>query len=192
MKQVRLRYTGTITTLPTVTVNYSDNPRTVHSGSAFNGTVGSSPPGNAAYVGMNVGGNLTGLAGTANGLKVDGSAVTQPVNVTPISGTGWTPVVKAALTNSAVSVKASAGSLGVTHCDNGNSATVYVEYFNTSSVTLGTTAPAWFVAIPAGGGGEGFTSGLNLGGSAIYVAVVTAYNGSTAPATTLNCSIGYI
>jgi hypothetical protein len=31
---------------------------------------------------MNVGGNLTGLIGTANGLKVDGSAVTQPVSGT--------------------------------------------------------------------------------------------------------------
>lgn len=29
---------------------------------------------------MNVGGNLVGMAGTANGLKVDGSAVTQPVS----------------------------------------------------------------------------------------------------------------
>lgn len=44
------------------------------------GTTGSTVPGSASYVGVNVGGNLTGLAGTANGLKVDGSAVTQPMS----------------------------------------------------------------------------------------------------------------
>ena len=34
----------------------------------------------ATYVGMNVSGDLVGLQGTANGLKVDGSAVTQPIS----------------------------------------------------------------------------------------------------------------
>lgn len=34
----------------------------------------------ATYAGMNVGGSLVGLTGTANGLKVDGSSVTQPVS----------------------------------------------------------------------------------------------------------------
>src|SRR5208282_4341695 len=48
------------------------------------GSNGSAVPAFGTYAAMNVGGNLTGLAGTANGLKVDGSAVTQPV-----SGTFW-------------------------------------------------------------------------------------------------------
>lgn len=43
---------------------------------------GASVPASATYIGMVVGGNLTGLVGTANGLKVDGSAVTQPVSGT--------------------------------------------------------------------------------------------------------------
>jgi len=57
-------------------------------------TTGSSVPASATYAGMNVSGNLTGLTGTSNGLKVDGSAVTQPVNVTQfgtnnvVTGTG--------------------------------------------------------------------------------------------------------
>src|SRR6185312_16007753 len=45
-------------------------------------TTGSSVPASATYFGMIVGGNLTGVPGTANGVKVDGSAVTQPVSST--------------------------------------------------------------------------------------------------------------
>jgi hypothetical protein len=41
---------------------------------------GAAVPADATYIGVNVGGNLTGLTGTANGLKVDGSAVTQPIS----------------------------------------------------------------------------------------------------------------
>jgi len=44
------------------------------------GPTGSAVPTDANYVGINVGGNLTGLTGTANGLRVDGSAVTQPIS----------------------------------------------------------------------------------------------------------------
>jgi hypothetical protein len=48
------------------------------------GATGASVPSFGTYAAINVGGNLTGLTGSANGLKVDGSAVTQPV-----SGTFW-------------------------------------------------------------------------------------------------------
>lgn len=51
------------------------------SSSASVGATGASVPSSADYVGMNVGGNLTGLTGTANGLKVDPSAVVQPISV---------------------------------------------------------------------------------------------------------------
>jgi hypothetical protein len=44
------------------------------------GATGSSVPSSATYVGMNVGGNTAGLTGTSNGLKVDPSAVTQPIS----------------------------------------------------------------------------------------------------------------
>jgi hypothetical protein len=44
------------------------------------GSTGSAIPSSGTYAAMNVGGSLTGLTGTANGLKVDGSAVTQPVS----------------------------------------------------------------------------------------------------------------
>ena len=45
-------------------------------------------PAAGIYAAMNVGGNLTGLTGTPNGLKVDGSAVTQPVNGTVTANLG--------------------------------------------------------------------------------------------------------
>src|SRR6185312_9897344 len=54
-------------------------------GSGSNASVsatGSAVPASATYFGMIVGGNLTGVPGTANGVKVDGSAVTQPVSST--------------------------------------------------------------------------------------------------------------
>lgn len=53
-------------------------------GSSSNASVsatGSAVPASATYFGMLVAGNLIGVPGTANGLKVDGSAVTQPVSV---------------------------------------------------------------------------------------------------------------
>lgn len=58
--------------------------------SAAVGSTGSAVPASADYGGMNVGGTLTGLQGTANGLKVDGSAVTQPVSGTVTANIGTT------------------------------------------------------------------------------------------------------
>lgn len=103
-----------------------------------------------------------------------------------------TTIEKAGVTNTAVQVKASAGYPEAVNCDNANTGSVILEIFNTSTVTLGTTAPSWHVAIPAGGGGSNIPASLNIGGSAIYIAAVTAYNGSTAPSTTLNCAVGYL
>jgi hypothetical protein len=58
------------------------------------GPTGASVPASATYMGMLVAGNLTGVPGTANGVKVDGSGVTQPVSIasmptTPVTGTFW-------------------------------------------------------------------------------------------------------
>ena len=58
-------------------------------------TTGAAVPASGTYLAANIGGNLTGLGATANGLKTDGSAVTQPVSGTfwqatqPVSGTFW-------------------------------------------------------------------------------------------------------
>ena len=68
---------GAVTQSGTWTVRNVGN-----AGGIFDAVTGAAVPANGLYVGMNVAGNLTGLTGTANGLKVDGSAVTQPVNGT--------------------------------------------------------------------------------------------------------------
>lgn len=63
---------------------------TVTTTDAAMGTTGGATPASAELAGMDVGGTLTALTGTSNGLKVDGSAVTQPVSgtVTANAGTG--------------------------------------------------------------------------------------------------------
>ena len=70
-------------------------------------STGAAVPSAAQYAGMNVGGNLTGLTGTANGLKVDGSAVTQPVSISGSSGTPTQAAVTVG-TSSALLLAASA------------------------------------------------------------------------------------
>lgn len=67
---------------------------TVTSTVASVGPTGAAVPADADYVGMNVAGVLTGLTGTTNGLKTDGSGVTQPV-----SGSGNFTVVQPTGTN---------------------------------------------------------------------------------------------
>ena len=44
------------------------------------GSTGSAVPGSATLGGMSVSGTLTAMPGTSNGLKIDGSAVTQPIS----------------------------------------------------------------------------------------------------------------
>ena len=48
------------------------------------GATGSAVPGSATLGGMSVAGTMTALPGTSNGLKVDGSAVTQPVSASAL------------------------------------------------------------------------------------------------------------
>ena len=44
------------------------------------GSTGSAVPASATLSGMSVGGTMTAIPGTSNGLKIDGSAVTQPIS----------------------------------------------------------------------------------------------------------------
>ena len=74
-----------------------------------------------------------------------------------------------------------------------NAAPSFYQFFDAAaaaSVTLGVTAPAIVIPIPA-------NSAANLEGvdgwnfvSGICVAVTTTYNGSTAPASPVDCTIG--
>jgi hypothetical protein len=81
----------------------------------------------------------------------------------------------------ASTVKATAGLVFGVSLVNNNAAVVFVEFFNTTSVTLGTTTPVLVLVIPA-------SSTLTLGptdtamisnSTAVAVAAVTAFNGAT-------------
>ena len=98
-----------------------------------------------------------------------------------------------ALTNTAVSVKATSGNLFGVECFNASAAVAYIQIFNTASgsVVLGTTTPIESYGIPAG---ADFVYESPFGISyttAISVAATTTYNGSTAPATALVCNFHY-
>jgi hypothetical protein len=120
-----------------------------------------------------------------NALKVDGSAVTQPVSGTvttnPAAATtgGATPgtFVSAASTN-ATSVKASAGTLYGVVLSNVNAAARYLKIFNKASApTVGTDTPVINLIIPGNAAGAG--SNVHLGdigvafGTGIAFAITT-------------------
>jgi hypothetical protein len=82
---------------------------------------------------------------------------------------------------SAVTVKSSGGNLFGFSLLNNNAANVFVEFFNTTSVTLGSTTPVAAYVIPASGTLTLSPSDIAHfnNATAIAMAAVTAYNGST-------------
>lgn len=95
------------------------------------------------------------INGTSGGaLKVDASAVTQPVsiasvNLSPTSTGGWTPYFANAITTT-VAPTAAAGKFGGYMLINLNSTPAYLQVFDTTgAVTLGTTPPTFVIPIPA-------------------------------------------
>ena len=95
------------------------------------GVTGAAVPADATYTGMNVAGNLTGMIGTANGLKVDGSAVNQPVIGTGIAGTAATGVV---------TIQGIASMTPVKVDPSGGTGSVNVAQFGGNNVVTGTGA----------------------------------------------------
>lgn len=130
-----------------------------------------------------------------NALKVDGSAVTQPVSGTVTANpTIATPILKNGLTNTASAVVSStAATLKSYFVYNPNSSVAYIQIFDIATaggVTVGTTVPKWSIGIPATSGAN--VAGLNLSfASGIQVAATTTATGSTAPSTALDANFGY-
>lgn len=91
----------------------------------------------------------------------------------------------------AVDIKAAArGQLYFLKLINSTAAAAYVEFFTVphAAVTLGTTAPAWTIHLAANEALAPlvFPQGVDLGGSAISVACVTAPNGATPAAVSIS------
>lgn len=102
-----------------------------------------------------------------------------------------------ALTNTDVTVKASAGRVYSWYFKNSDATnTAWVHFYNAliASVTVGTTVPVWSVEVPAGGTNEfEFTIPLSFA-TGITLAATTSplHTVSTAPTTTLQAYVGYI
>lgn len=162
-------------------------------------------------------GNERGVNVTSgNALTVDGSASTQPVsqsgtwtvqpgntaNTTPWLATPAASATTVGLTiksdpvglgTTVTSVKASAGMLYGYHIYNPNSVVAWIQFFNlaTGSVTLGTTTPFMFLAIPPGGWADTLGAVPIAYSTAISIATTTTSHGSTALGLTVPYNIWY-
>ncbi len=97
---------------------------------------------------------------------------------------------QAALTNTLVEPKSAPGTVRRVFCDNGNSAVIWMQFFDTSdTVTVGTTTPKFSLPIPEGAGPSlevdvNFTTSIQL-------AITTTATGGTAPSDTTPCTITF-
>lgn len=163
----------------------------VTAGGSSNASVsatGAAVPASATYSGMNVAGNLTGLTGTVNGLKVDGSAVTQPVSGTVTANQGGAPWSQniTQVGGSAVTLgqKTSANSIPTVLAS--DQSAIPVTQSGTWTVQPGNTANTtpWLATINQGGNSATVSAGgaLKVDGSAATQPVsgtVTANQGTS-------------
>lgn len=125
-------------------------------------------------------------------LKAIATAVTSAVPLG--TSNGVTPKILNALSNSAVSVKGSAGQLFGLQCGNTNASEEYVQIYNVASgsVTVGSTSPTLSVPIAATATGGLMISLVGIQfGTAISVAATTTATGGSAPGTALDCNAFY-
>lgn len=141
--------------------------------------------------------NMGEFGGSAVSLGQATKASSIPVTVAsdqpsvPGAGAGWTNVLESALSTTVSSVKASAGEFGGYFCYNPNTTVEYIQVFNASSVTLGTTTPLMSLGIPPSSAANlNIRNGINFS-TAIQVAATTTPTGSTAPTTALNCNFWF-
>lgn len=131
---------------------------------------------------VTVSGSITPTVAYSNGSV---SSTTQRV-VNAVS----TPYSKAALTNVVNTISSVAGVLTGYYIYNPNSSAAYVQIFDTSSATMGSTTPKWSVGIPATSAAN--LAGLRLNfGTAILIGASTTFSGSTAPTTGLDVNFSY-
>jgi hypothetical protein len=111
-----------------------------------------------------------------------------------VSQTGFSAYLANATTNTVRSVKTSPGVLAFVQCYSGNASVTYLQVFAlpSTSVTLGTTTPAMSFAIGPTSTVTEFMSPIGIlmpGG--ISIAATTTATGSTAPASAIDCNLGF-
>lgn len=110
------------------------------------------------------------------------SALAQVTAAVPFKATG--------LTNTAVTIKATIGTIQWGTCYNPSKATAYVQFFDKSAaVTVGTDVPVLSVAIAT-------LQNMPIVGpsqfvNAIKIAATTTAGGNTAPSAALDCNFGF-
>lgn len=127
------------------------------------------------------------VLGDSNGVEKGTAANPQIAAISPAIGGGWTPFPANTLSNTKQEVKATAGTLGGYILFNPNAATVYIQVWNlaAASVTVGTTAPTYVIALAAGATANvEFTNGIKHD-TGITVAATTTPTGSSAPTSSL-------
>ena len=132
----------------------------------------------------------SGAASVVAELKGIYTAASSPL---PLGTTGgWTPFLANGLTTTLKTVKNAIGQLGGVQCYNPNSVQAYVQFFNSATPTLGTTAPTLSVPIgPTSTGGMAIAMvGIQFSTVITMVATSTA-TGSVAPTTALDCNVWY-
>lgn len=103
-------------------------------------------------------------SGTQSWRFVQGTYATEPIPAAQISGTQpvsgtvtatpatpTTTFTNSAATTNGTVIKASAGTLWSVSVSNINAAVRYLKFYNSTTVTVGTTTPVLTIAIPAGG-----------------------------------------
>lgn len=140
------------------------------------------------------GANNIGSVSLSGGLSCDISDPGDLAAETTLAAYGsCTAFRDAALSNSAVSVKASAGKLKRYYIFNPDSATCMLQIYNVASgsVVVGTTVPIMTLPIPAGGGAnDSSIEGWNFD-TAISLAATTTAGGSTACGANLVVNLCY-
>lgn len=95
------------------------------------------------------------------------------------------------LSTTVQTVKSSAGMVYGWLIYNPNTSVAYVQVFNTTSVTLGTTVPLYSIPVPASQAVQVFNPVGITHGTAITIAATTTMKGSTAPTTGLAVNFFY-
>lgn len=106
----------------------------------------------------------------------------------------WTPFRHAALSNTAVEVKAEPGTLGGWSFGNPDAAALaYVHFYDTAGdVTVGTTVPILSLIVPFGGGNNHPISNYGIPfHNGLKVAASTTAAGGSAPSSALTVNVYY-
>lgn len=138
--------------------------------------------GSQAIAIYNTGGTYTVSQSTASSLRAALGTAT--------SG-GVSSYINSALSTTVQTVKSSAGLVYGWAIYNPNSSVCFVQVFNTTSVTLGTTTPLYSIPVPANTSVCEFNPVGITHGTAIAIAATTTMTGNTAPTTGLNVNLFY-